>query len=250
MRVRAVCCEIIFREACLVAANSPLLIDFDFLRKGLHNLGAEKMRAEIQAAVDAVDPARYEATVLGYALCNNGVAGIRATRTKLVIPRAHDCITFFLGSAKRYQEYFDSHPGTYFRTSGWSERDQAGDNEGAIHDQLGPSRTYQELVEKFGEDNAKYIFETLGGWRTSYSRMTYIDMDLATDAEYARRAEEEAKANGWAFERVAGDWRLLKGLLEGRWDPEDFLVVEPGGTLEPSHDACILRGGTCGGGAS
>ena len=244
MRVRAICCEIVFREACLVAANSPLVIDFDFLRKGLHNLGAEKMRAGIQEAVDAVDPAKYEATVLGYALCNNGLAGVKATRTKLVIPRAHDCISFFLGSARRYQEYFDSHPGTYFRTSGWSERDLAGDNEGAVHDQLGPSRTYEELVEKYGEDNAKYIFETLGGWKSSYSRLTYIDMGLASDAAHIRRAEEEAQTNGWTFERVEGDWRLLKDLFEGRWDSDEFLVVEPGQTIEPSHDSCILR---CGG---
>ncbi len=248
MRVRGIFCEIVFREACLVAANSPLVVDFDFLRKGLHNLGAEKMRAGVQQAVDAVDIEKYEATVLGYALCNNGLAGVKATRTKLVIPRAHDCITFFLGSRARYQEYFDTHPGTYFRTSGWCERDYAGDEEGEIHDQLGPNRTYQELVEKYGEENAKYVFDTLGGWKSSYSRLTYIDMGLAADAGYVRRSEEEAKANGWSFERVAGDWKLLKDLLEGRWSGEDFLVVEPGQTIEPSHDACILRcGGRCGG---
>jgi len=240
MRVRAICCEILFREACLVAANSPLIIDLDFLRKGLHNLGSEKMRTEIQKAVDAVDPERHEATVLGYALCNNGITGIEATRTKLVIPRAHDCISFFLGSAARYQEYFESHPGTYFRTTGWSERDRADDNQGAVHDQLGPSRTYQEYVEKYGEDNAKYIFETLGGWKTAYSRMTYIDMGLAIEEEHVRRAQEEAKDNGWEFERIRGDWRLLKAMFEGNWSREDFLTVEAGGVVEASFDECIL----------
>ncbi len=252
MRVRVICCEIIFREACLLAANSPLTLDFDFLLKGLHDLGGEKMRGRIQERIDAVDPKVYDATVLGYALCNNGLAGVKATRTKLVIPRAHDCITFFLGSRARYQEYFDSHPGTYFRTSGWTERGRATDDESSeYHSQLGLLSTYQEYVEKYGEENAKYLMETLGGWKASYSQMTYIDMGLAVDAEYTRAAEEEARSNGWKFERVAGDWRLLRDLLEGRWGGEDFLTVEPGGTIEASHDACILRcaGGPCGGGA-
>ena len=43
----------------------------------------------------------------------------------LVIPRAHDCIALFMGSRQRYREYFDAHPGTYYRTSGWIERDDA-----------------------------------------------------------------------------------------------------------------------------
>ena len=87
MRVRVICCEIMFREACSLAAQSPLILDFDFMRKGLHNIGSEKMRAEIQQAVDAVDPEVHEATVLGYALCNNGLAGVKATR----LPRRAGC---------------------------------------------------------------------------------------------------------------------------------------------------------------
>ena len=175
MRVRAICCEIIFREACLVAANSPLVVDFDFLPKGLHDIGSEKMRARLQEAVDAVDPEVYDATVLGYALCNNGVVGLEATRTRLIVPRAHDCISFFLGSRQRYREYFDAHPGTYFRTTGWNERGSSRE-EDVIHDQLGTNRTYQEYVEKYGEDNAKFIMESLGGWKAAYSQMTYINM--------------------------------------------------------------------------
>ena len=40
----------------------------------------------------------------------------------LVVPRAHDCITLFLGSKERYLDYFQTHPGVYFKTSGWIER--------------------------------------------------------------------------------------------------------------------------------
>ena len=243
MKVRAVCCEIIFREACRVAADSPLTIDFEFLPKGLHDKGGDKMRVRLQEVVDAVDPEKYGATLLGYALCNNGLAGVRATRTKLVIPKAHDCITFFLGARARYQEYFDAHPGTYYRTSGWTERGGTLDEDSEAYSQLGHNSTYEEYVEKYGEENAKYLMETLGGWKSSYSRMTYIDMGLATDDAYARRAEEEARGNGWEFERVPGDWRLIRGLLDGRWESDDFLVVEPGQVIEASHDACVMRCG-------
>jgi len=250
MRVRAICCEIIFREACLLAANSPLVIDFDFLQKGLHDLGSEKMRARLQDAVDAVDASVYEATVLGYALCNNGVVGLTATRTKLVLPRAHDCITFFLGSRRRYQEHFEAYPGTYFCTTGWSERGSGEHADGSIQTQLGTNKTYQEYVEKYGEENARYILEALGGWRSAYSRMAYIDMGLEVEDRYAEEAREEARKNDWEFERLQGDWRLLKALLEGEWDDEDFLTLDVGDSIEPSFDDRIVAstrkpGGGC-----
>jgi hypothetical protein len=247
MRVRAVCCEIIYREACLLAAKTPHVVDLEFLPKGLHDIGAGKMRARLQEKVDTVDPDVYDATLLGYALCNNGTAGLVATRTKLVIPRAHDCITFFMGSRERYREYFDAHPGTYFRTTGWSERGEAGEEDGSIHDQLGTNRTWQEYVEKYGEDNAKYIMDSLGGWRSVYSRMTYIDMGLPPDDDHADAAHLEADANGWTFERIAGDWSLLERMFNCDWADDDFLVCEPGETVETSFDECIFRCGHEGG---
>ena len=243
MKVHAICCEIIYREACLAAAESPLVVDLEFLRKGLHDIGDEKMRARLQEAVDAVDPDVYDATVLGYGLCNNGTAGLVATRTKLVLPRAHDCITFFMGSRERYREYFDAHPGTYFRTTGWSERGSDREDED-LHDQLGTNRTWAEYVEKYGEDNAKYIMDALGGWKSAYSQMTYIDMGLPPDDVYAQHARAEADQNGWTFDRIEGDWSLLRGLFAGTWPDETFLTVETGGVVETSFDDCIFRCGT------
>ena len=95
--------------------------------KGLHDLGSEQMQARVQEAVDAVDTEAYDAILLGYGLCNNGLVGITAKDIPLVLPRAHDCITLFLGDRKRYSTYFIDHPGTYFKTSGWIERGKAGD---------------------------------------------------------------------------------------------------------------------------
>ncbi len=66
-------CEILYREACALAAAGPHRVDVDFLLKGLHDLPREDMLRKIQAAVDAVTPeAGYEAVLLGYARCNDG----------------------------------------------------------------------------------------------------------------------------------------------------------------------------------
>src|SRR6476620_3424328 len=107
MFLKIIACEIALREIAFLAAQSPHLVDFEFLTQGLHdhpNLG----RDEVQKRVDAIPEGKYDAVLIGYALCGNIIAGLRATHTPLVIPRAHDCITFFLGSKERYQQLSDT----------------------------------------------------------------------------------------------------------------------------------------------
>jgi len=61
--------------------------------------------------------------VLGYGLCSNGILGVQARGQDLIIPRCHDCISFFMGSPEAYRKDFDAHPGTYYLIPGWlSER--------------------------------------------------------------------------------------------------------------------------------
>ena len=133
-RYKLIACEILYRELCYCAALSKNIVDLEFLPKGLHDLGEEKMSARLQQAIDGVDSGRYQAILLGYALCNNGIRGLRGP-LPLVIPRAHDCITLLLGSKERYREVFDANPGTYFESTGWMERNEAA--EGGITEQLG-----------------------------------------------------------------------------------------------------------------
>ncbi|MDP6720294.1 MAG: DUF1638 domain-containing protein, partial [Pirellulaceae bacterium] len=71
-------CEVMFREMATVVAQSPNVIDLKFLPKGLHDLGCKQMSSRIQTCIDAIDTSRYEAILLGYGLCNNGIAGLVA----------------------------------------------------------------------------------------------------------------------------------------------------------------------------
>jgi hypothetical protein len=237
-RYKLIACEILYRELCWCVALSTNIVDLEFLPKGLHDLGEEKMRARLQQAIDGVDAVRYQAILLGYALCNNGIRGLTAA-LPLVVPRAHDCITLLLGSKERYQQVFHANPGTYFESTGWLERNEAA--EGGIADQLGLRASYEDYVRQYGEDNAKYLMEVLGDGLRNYSAYAYIGSGIGDFHHYERLTEEDARARGWTYSRMEGDLGLLRRLVEGPWDDADFLVVPPGKHPAPSHDDGVIR---------
>jgi hypothetical protein len=247
-KLKFIGCEIIHREACALAAASPHLVDLEFLRKGLHDLETPDMVARVQAAIDAVDPAAgYEAVILGYARCNDGLVGVRARGIPLVIPRAHDCITFFFGSRAAYRAYFDAHPGTYYLTSGWSERNigdgvdyarPAYDKQGVMG-KLGLTESYEEMVEKYGKENADFIQSTVGDWRRNYNKYLYLAMGVCDESDLIQAGREDAARLGWEFERRDGDISLLRRLFTAAWD-DDFLVVPPGGAIAARNDEQVI----------
>ena len=240
MKLEVLCCEVFFREVCLLASNSPHTIDLTFVPKGLHDLGMERMVPRLQEQIDAVPAEGYDAIVLVYGLCNNGIVGLQARGTRLVLARAHDCITLFMGDRQRYLDYFHANPGTYYRTTGWLEHaDSAGAGEETVSQKLGLAMQYEELVSKYGEDNAKYIWETLGDRTQHYNRLTYIQMGLECEEPFRDMARREAEEKGWTFDEVEGSMDLLRKAIHGEWD-EDFLILEPGQSVQATHDHAII----------
>jgi hypothetical protein len=243
MRLKLIACEIVYREICAAVARSINQIDIEFLPKGLHDIGQAGMSARLKEVLDAVDQSHYDAILMGYALCSNGLLGLTAQTVPIVVPRAHDCITLFLGDKTRYLDYFQKNPGVYFKTTGWIERGEGlyQHKEDSIATQSGMLQTYDELVEKYGEDNAKFLYEELCNMTRNYSKMTYIAMGIEPDDRFERRAREQAAERGWAFEKLDGDMSLLQSLVDGPWDDERFLVVPPGCKIEVSYDDKIIK---------
>jgi hypothetical protein len=241
MRLLALTCEVLARSVYLCAARSPHVVDVRLNRFGLHD-DPPDLRAILQGALDAAGPP-FDAVVLAYGLCGGATAGLRAGTLPVVVPRAHDCITLFLGDRDRYLGEFTGHPGTYWYVQEWVERSDDPSvfgGVGAVSD-AEVRATHAEYVQKYGRENADYLMEELGAWRSHYNRAAFIDMGVADSSAAEARARHEAASRGWTFDRLAGQLLLVRRLIDGDWNESDFLVLQPGERLAMSYDEAVIR---------
>ncbi len=231
-KYHVIACDVLKLELLHFAERAGSDLTFDFLEQGLHN-EPDRLRAEVKEAVLRA-PEDADASLLGYGLCSNGLQGVTAAKHPLVVPRAHDCVTLFLGSRQRYQDYYDRNPGTYWYTPGWIAT-------GTQPSEERFRKARQEYVERYGEDNADYLMEmTEGGWTKNYRNAAYVNLgigDREKDIDFTR---ECAEFFGWTCDVVDGDPALLVHFLSGKWDDAEFLVVQPGQTIIASHDGHVL----------
>ena len=245
IRLKLIACKVLQRELCSLAASCGHFVDITFVRQGYHN-EPDRLREIVQHEIDLIDAGSdphscteelgpWDAILVGYGLCSNGICGIRSSRHRLVVPRAHDCITLLLGSEERYRQVFDEQPGTYFFSAGWVENTDI-----RSEDEKRMKKRFEEYVQLYGEDNARYLIDFEHSWYDNYQRFLYIDWPGSGFPDYGADVEKSAHQAELAFERQEGSDCLIRDLLEGRWD-QRFLVVPPGEVVCQSFDAGIIK---------
>lgn len=244
-KYKLISCNVFQRELCAALALSPKVIDAEFLELGLHET-PESLRARLQERIDAADAASvaasaspaggaYSAILLGYGLCGNGIAGIEARSLPLVIARAHDCCTVLLGSRAAFLENFSESLSASWSSAGYIERGSTYFRASELGRSLGHGLEYDELVVQYGEENAQYIYETLHP-KIDEKELRFIEMPETAGLGYAEAMRARAEAEGKDFVLLHGSSRLLRALLAGGWDEDEFLVVPPGGKITALYD--------------
>lgn len=232
--IAVIACGVIEPEVRHFAAGSTHIQELVFLPQGLHD-DPGRMQRELQAAVNRAEAnPMVAAIVLVYGLCGRGVENLRHDRCPLVIARAHDCVTLFLGDKDRYAAHQKKQPGTYWYNPGWIRG----------HASPGPdreARLRREYAEKFGEDDVDYLIEMDQAGLAHYDRAAYVGLGLGDPQQEEEYTKSCAACLGWGFDRVPGDPALLKALLHCEWDAKRFLVVPPKHVIRLTADDSIIR---------
>ena len=237
MLLKLISCNVFQREASWCIARSPHVIDPEYTELGEHARSAG-LRQVLQGRIDATEASgkAYDAILLLFGLCGNATVGLQARKTRLVIPRAHDCCTILLGSRARFVEHFGQAPSTPFSSAGYLER---GDyflrttDDGEAKVQTGDA--FQALVEKFGEEDAKYIWAEMHP-DNGNGKAVFIDLPQTRHLGYAEQFQAKAEAAGKQCVRLDGDIRLIENLLQDNWDEKEYLIVPPGSAIEGVYD--------------
>lgn len=240
MRIKAIICQVFTREAQLAVSRSPHQVDVETLPIGMHEFG-EGMRPRLQHRIDAADGQGYDAIVLGFGLCGRGTEGLRAGKTTVVMPRAHDCIDVLMGGHSKAMAYFETHPGVYYRSPGWMEFIEATNTfqSASMKNVFGDRRPLTELVAKYGEEHGRYLFAEFGSGKLD-DTLTYIATGVPGEEEFRQRAREEAEEDNRHFHECAGSTEVLERLVSGQWRSEEFLIVPPGRSVRAVLGAAIV----------
>lgn len=235
MRCKLICCEVFSREIYKELLENDNTVFPVFTEIMSHNY-PDFLREQIQQEIDKTEPVNFDYVLLGYGLCGNAINGIYARAVPIVIPRAHDCCTILLGSKEAYQTHFAHRPSCRWTSGGNIKSGDISLRENELHSFHELNISYGELVEKYGEDNATYIIESLTPKDSSENKMVFIQTPPYDKLNYKDKVEKAAENKGCQFELIEGNTRLLRMLLNGVWPEEEFLVTPPGFHVEAVYD--------------
>ena len=239
-------CKIFQRELAQVIPSCPNALDITFMQQDLHSY-PHLLRDALQKEINLIESGndlhtnkrcfeKTDAILLGYGLCSNALVGIRSNRLPLVIPRAHDCVTHFMGSKERYADYFEKVKGTFFYTQGWLDL-------GLDIGQADIERKRSEYMERFDgdEDTVEYLLEMDKEMLKNYHYITYITWPGMPNESGIATVKKLAAEAGLELLQYEGTNRLMADFVNGNWNEEDFLILKPGQTLQPSYDRMVIK---------
>jgi len=216
MKIKIISCQIFEVYVNHLCETISFTDDFDvvYVEIDQHN-EPQKLRQLLQQEIDLT--IGYDYILMLYGICGNSISGLQAKTIPIVFPRVHDCATILLGGLKEYKHVLGHRP-----SQGWTciSYDKT-----TMHDVTIESHpAYIEYKEKYGEDNAMYLFDLL---YPKPSKPMYISMKLEQDNDRIEQLPSET-------EIVFGSLSYLRKLLQHDWS--NALILLPSETVIPVYD--------------
>lgn len=181
------------------------------------------------------DPQKgIDAIVLVIGLCGGALDGLETGRHPVYIPRAHDCVTLFLGSKERYNDLFNKYNGSaYWFTPAFVRQ-------GCL-----PTKEYYEEMRKtysehYDEENAQYLVDVEIDTLKNYKILSRVDTLQSPNMDLVRICAECSRDNAWKIESHNINPQLFKDMAEGSFSKNDFLTVPPHGKIKQTHDSRVI----------
>jgi len=235
MRIKLICCDVFLRPVSAFVATSPHIIDVEYVPMLAHNK-PDILRADLQARIDAAATIRdYDLFLLLYGLCGNATVGLSCP-AKMVMPRIHDCCAMFMGSKENFTKEFGGNLSMRWCTSGYYERsylDKGLDGHPSQSRETYPE--YRALVEQFGEDNAEYIWDTMHP-EIETPEAAYIKIEGFEKPGYEDGFRGLVEEQGKTLRLLEGDAAYIYDMINGPWDNERFLTINPGEKIGAVYD--------------
>ena len=239
MFLKFICCDVFARIACELVSKSPNIVDIEFVPMLTH-IEPQKLKKLIKEKIDnsvKESGRKYDAVILGFGLCGNAVIGLTCP-IPMVIPRAHDCCTIHMGSKEGFIGAFNDILSARWCSTGYYERGRLLSIGFSDLEQLANYKTsaeYMQYVEKYDEETADYLWETLHP-KMETNESVYIRIDGFEYSNAYENYKAEMDAADIELKIVDGDISLLKSLIDGDWDDNRFLTIPPGKKIVGVYD--------------
>ena len=236
---KIIACNIFKKELEVLMKNEDLAERVIFVEQGLHNT-PPKMKEKLQEIIYELEDdnkfvEKYDGIVLLYGLCGNGTLGLQTKKVKLIIPRAHECMTLFLGSKEKYKEILDNNKGVYWYNHAWIDQTPM------------PSKKQMEIskrdyYEYYDEDNAEYLYELEVQGLMQYRYGLLIKSPLVDNEPYKDfLLNEVCDEFNWKYKEVMGNNTILEKVINNIFDEHEVLVLNPNEEIGLSLDTNIIK---------
>lgn len=209
MKIKLIGCDST-KDEVLALAVGMIDLDCEFLDYSFH-ANPTRLHERLQELIDENQDANL--IVLTYGRCSKAIVGLCSPHVPLLVPTTHDCIGLLLGSNQRHLQIFKEDPAVYFFSRGWLDYGRT------------PLEEYMNYVEKYGEEKARGIIQTLyGRYRTA---LFIVDPQMRAVDTYRERVREVASFFGWQVREIHSELSLLAALVSGTL-VQGTILVKPG----------------------